>query len=223
MMGRNRFPCLIRKAMRSFPGPPRCFQSDTHQMHLCLRGLSNSVSAAGFTRFLFIAMFCLLLAAPLAAQRQKPEPLTEKQQEQIAEAGIDPVGRVNLYVQFLNNYADTIKGLTARARSSARAVRLDNELQNFSSLMDELGDNLDTYSERKADIRKSLKGLNESIARWQQVLHDLPSELVFELSLKDAVASAGDLADQAKKLTAAQEAYFKAHPKEKGQDRWEPQ
>ena len=223
MMGRNRFPCLRRKAMRSFPGSPRCLQPATHKMRLHLRGLSNSVSAAGFTRFLFNAMFCLLLAAPLAAQRQKPEPLTEKQQEQIAESGIDPVGRVNLYVKFLNNYADTIKGLTARARSSARAVRLDNELQNFSSLMDELGDNLDTYSGRKADIRMSLKGLNESIAHWQQVLHELPSEPVFALSLKDAAASAGDLADQAQKLTAGQEAYFKAHPKEKGQDRWEPQ
>lgn len=166
---------------------------------------------------------CLLLAAPVAAQRQKPEPLTAKQQEQIAEAGIDPVGRVNLYVKFLNNYGDAIKGLTTRIQSSARARRLDGELQNFSSLVDELGDNLDTYSERKADIRKSLKGLNESIAHWQLVLRELPSEPVFELSLKEAVASAGDLADQVRKLNADQEAYFKAHPREKGQDRWEPQ
>ena len=89
--------------------------------------------------------------------------------------------------------------------------------------MDELGDNLDLYSQRKADIRKSLKGLNESIARWQQVLRDLPSEAGFELSLKEAIASASDLAGQAKEITAGQEAYFKAHPKEKGQDRYEPQ
>jgi hypothetical protein len=64
--------------------------------------------------------------------------------------------------------------------------------------------------------------LNEGIARWQGVLHDLPSEPGFELSLKEALASIGDLADQAKQLTADQEAYFKAHPDEKGQDRYEP-
>ena len=159
---------------------------------------------------------------PLTAQRQKREPLTEKQQDQIAEAGIDPVARVDLYVKFANEYCDTVKGLIPRAKSSARARRIDGELQDFTALMDELGDNLDVYSQRKADLRKSLKGLNESIARWQQVLHDLPSEPGFELSLKDASASVSDLTDQAKKLTADQEAYFKAHPDEKGQDRYEP-
>ena len=161
------------------------------------------------------ALVCLLLAAPLAAQQRKREPLTEMQQEQIAEAGIDPAARVNLYVKFLNDSSGTIKGLIPRAKSAARIHRIDGELQDFSALMDELGDNLDLYSQRKADIRKSLKGLNESIARWQQVLRDLPSEAGFELSLKEAIASASDL--------AGQEAYFKAHPKEKGQDRYEPQ
>jgi len=169
------------------------------------------------------ALVCLLLVAPLAAQQRKREPLTENQQEQIAEAGINPVARVNLYVKFLNDSSGTIKGLIPRAKSSARIRRIDGELQDFAALMDELGDNLDLYSQRKADIRKSLKGLNESIARWQQVLRDLPSEPGFELSLKEAIASASDLADQAKEITADQETYFKAHPKEKSQDRYEPQ
>jgi hypothetical protein len=168
------------------------------------------------------ALICLLLVAPIGAQKEKREPLTEKQQDQIAEAGIDPVARVDLYVKFVNDYCDTIKGLIPRTKSSARAHRIDDELQDFTTLMDELGDNLDLYSQRKADLRKSLKGLNESIERWQKELHDLPSEPGFELSLKDAMASANDLAGQAKELTADQEAYFKAHPDEKGQDRYEP-
>lgn len=170
-----------------------------------------------------IAFACLSLVAPLGAQLQKREPLTEKQQDEIAEAGINPVLRVNLYVRYLNDRSDTIQGLIPRAKSAARVQRIDDELQDFAALMDELGDNLDVYSQRKADIRKSLKGLNDSISRWQQVLQSLPSEPGFEVSLRDAIASASDLADQAKQLTADQEAYFKAHPKEKGQDRWEPQ
>ncbi len=173
-------------------------------------------------RTLAAILFCLMLAAPLAAQNEKRNPLTDAQAQQIAEAGIDPVARVDLYVKFLNERSDTIKGLIKRAKSPARARRIDDELQDFTALMDELGDNLDVFSERKADIRKSLKGLNESIQRWQGVLHDLPSEPVFELSLKEAVDSAGDLADQTKQIAADQEAYFKAHPDEKGQDRAEP-
>jgi hypothetical protein len=167
-------------------------------------------------------LLSLLISAPLAAQRDKPEPLTESQQDQIAEAGIDPAARVGLYVKFIDDYSDTIKGLIGRAHTEARVRRLNVELQNFSALMDELGDNLDVYSERKADIRKALKPLTEGVSRWQETLHAVPSEPGFELSLKDALDSASDLSDQARQLTADQDAYFKAHPDEKGQDRSEP-
>ena len=174
-------------------------------------------------RTLAAILFCLLLAAPLAAQKEKRDPLTDAQADQIAEAGIDPVARVDLYVKFLNERSDTIKGLINRAKSPARARRIDDELQDFSALTDELGDNLDVFSERKADIRKSLTPLADGVKHWQGVLHDLPSEPGFELSLKEALDSVGDLDGQIKEITADQEAYFKAHPKEKGQDRHEPQ
>ena len=90
-------------------------------------------------RLFLVSLFCLLLSAPLAAQKQKREPLTEKQQDQIEEAGSDPAARVDLYVKFLNDYSDTIKGLIPRAKSAARARRIDDELQDFAALMDELG------------------------------------------------------------------------------------
>ncbi len=177
-------------------------------------------------RTLAAVVLCLIaaspLTAPLGAQKEQPEPLTAEQQDQIAEAGIDPVARVDLYVKFLDEHAEIIRGLIKRAKGPARSQRLDGELQSFSALLDELGDNLDMYSERKADLRKSLKGLNEGVARWQGVLHDLPSEPGFELSLKAALESSNDLVDQAKQISADQEAYFKAHPDEKGQDRAEP-
>lgn len=173
-------------------------------------------------RALAAILFCLLLAAPIAAQKEKRDPLTDAQADQIAEAGIDSVARVGLYVKFLNERSDTIKGLINRAKSPARSHRIDDELQDFSALIDELGDNLDIFSERKADIRNAIKPLNDGIQRWQGVLHDLPSEPSFELSLKEALDSVGDLAGQTRQIAADQEAYFKANPKEKGQDRAEP-
>jgi hypothetical protein len=173
-------------------------------------------------RILAAILLSLLIAAPLTGQREKREPLTDAQQQQIAEAGIDPVGRIDLYVKFINERADTIKGLTTRAHTSARGTRLAGELQDFAALMDELGDNLDLYTDRKADIRKSLKPLNESIERWQAMLKALPSEPAFEISRQDAIESSSDLADQARQITADQTAYFDLHKDEKGQDRAEP-
>ncbi len=102
-----------------------------------------------------------LIAANLHGQKEKREPLTGPQIEQIREAGIYPVDRVNLYTKFLNEHADTIKGLTNRGKSGSRVQRLDGELQDFTALMDELGSNLDVFSDRKADIRKALKPLSE--------------------------------------------------------------
>lgn len=161
-------------------------------------------------------------AAVLPAQKEKREPLTGPQIEQIREAGIYPDDRVNLYTKFLNEHADTIKGLTSRGKSASRAQRLDGELQDFTALMDELGSNLDVFSERKSDIRKALKVLNESTPRWLGILRALAGEPGFDLARKEAIESGEDLADQAKRLLTEQTDYFAQHKDEQGQDRAEP-
>ncbi len=168
------------------------------------------------------ALLCLSLVPPLVAQKDKPEPLTEAQIEKIREAGIDPNTRVGLYTQFLNEHADAIKGLTSRSKSMARAKRLDEELQNLTALMDELGSNLDVFTDRHADIRKALKPLTESSERWLGILRALAGEPGFDLARKEAIESGEDLADQAKRLLAEQTEYFILHKDEQGQDRAEP-
>lgn len=165
---------------------------------------------------------CLFLAAPCLAQKQKREPLTEAQVEKIAEAGIDPNVRIGLYTQYLNEHADAIKALTNRKVSDARATRLSDALLDLAALMDELGDNLDTYSERKADLRKALKALNDAAPRWQGILKALAGEPGFSLARKEAIESGEDLVDQAKRLLQEQNDYFTQHPDEAGQDRAEP-
>ena len=165
---------------------------------------------------------CLLFAAPLSAQKEKREPLTEAQVEKIAEAGIDPDQRVTLYTQYLNEHADAIKALTNRAKSDARSSRLNDALQDLTTLMDELGDNLDVFSDRKADIRKSLQALADAAPRWQGILRALAGEPGFDLSRKEAIEASEELSDQAKRLLQEQADYFKQHPDEIGQDRAEP-
>jgi len=179
-------------------------------------------SSVRFWRFFLVIAFALVSSATSLAQKEKREPLTGAQIEQIREAGIFPDDRISLYTKFINEHAETIKGLTPRAKSGSRAQRLDGELQDLTALMDELGDNLDVYSERKADIRKSLKNLNDATPHWLGILRALAGEPGFELARKEAIESGEDLADQGKRLLTEQTDYFNEHKDEKGQERAEP-
>jgi hypothetical protein len=173
------------------------------------------------TDFRMVALL-LFMAVPLVAQKEPRQPLTEAQVEQIREAGIDPAERIKLYTKFLGERVETIQGLANRGHSAARAHRLDDELQDLTALMDELGSNLDQYGQRKADLRVALKPLSEDSQHWLNTLRALPSEPGFEVSRKEALEGGTDLADQASQMLKEQTEYFKLHKDERGQDRAEP-
>jgi hypothetical protein len=173
-------------------------------------------------RYLLIIVCGLGLSHLAPAQKERRQPLSEAQVEKIREAGIYPNERIKLYTEFLNERADTIKGLTKRAKSGARAKRIDDELQDFTALMDELGSNLDEYSERKADLRPALKTLSDLAPKWLGILKALPGELSFDEARKEAIEAGDDLGEQAKRLLTEQETYFASHKDEKGQERAEP-
>lgn len=172
-------------------------------------------------RFL-LAVFLLTLACATWAQKQQRQPLSEAQVEKVREAGIDPNERIQLYTQFLDERATIIKGLISRAKSGSRAKRLDDELLDFTALTDELGSNLDQYSERKADMRIALKKLNDLAPKWLGILKALPGEPGFEEARKEAIEASDDIADDAKRLLSEQTEYFLNHKEEKGQERAEP-
>lgn len=169
-----------------------------------------------------IALLFFLPAAPILAQKDHRQPLSETQIEKIREAGIEPDARIKLYTQFVSEHVETIKGLSPRIRSGARAKRMDDELQDLTALMDELGSNLDQYGDRKADLRKSLKSLTEQSKQWLDVLNAIPSEAAFDLARKEAIDSGKDLSDQIASMLKDQTAYFDLHKDEAGQDRAEP-
>jgi hypothetical protein len=175
-------------------------------------------------RTLFVYLSILLLVGfSLGARGQKREPLTQAQADQIADLGDRPPDRIRLYIKFLDERAEVIKGLTNRAASAARSRRLDDELQNFTALMDELASNLDEYGDRKADLRTGLKPLTDATPRWLNVLRALAGDSGFAVARKEAIECGEDLDDQAKRLLAEQTTYFSAHKDRTGQDREEPQ
>ena len=166
---------------------------------------------------------CLACTAPVRAQRQRHDPLTPAQVDKIREAGIAPQLRLKLYAQFVDEHLDGIKRLTVRAHTRAWEHRMDSELQNLTALMDELGSNLDQYADRKADIRKALKSLTGDTQRWKAQLKALPPSRIYDLSLKEAIASVGDISDDASESLKDQTQYFKEHKDQQGQEWAEPQ
>lgn len=177
---------------------------------------------AHFPAITAFALTLLLNPASTSAQKEHHDTLTEAQVEKIREAGIDPNERIKLYTQFVNDHVNAVKGLTNRAKSDARAARLDRELQDCADLMDELGSNLDQYSDRHADMRNALKALADESQHWLVTLRALAGEGPFDLSRKEAIEAGQDIADEAQRLLREQTDYFAVHKDEKGQERSEP-
>jgi hypothetical protein len=162
------------------------------------------------------------VALTAAAQKLKREPLNPAQMDQIREAAIDPNGRLGLYVKFLDERADKIAQLAERAKGTARTAHMEDELEDFTALMDELGSNLDQYAERKADIRKALKSVTVTAVKWKSMLSGIAGEPDFDLARKEALESTDDVAVSARQMLTEQEEYFKTHMDERGQERDEP-
>jgi hypothetical protein len=167
------------------------------------------------------ALLLLPLFASVSAYAQhiRTAALSESEVEAVREASVFPVERVNLYTKFLEQRAAKIKDLGSRPKSSQRVLKLDDLLQDFTALMDEMGSNLDQYSDRHSDIRKALKPLTEATPRWLSILRVLPGESGFDLARKEAIESGEELASEATRLLHEQEDYFATHKDEKGQER----
>jgi hypothetical protein len=169
--------------------------------------------------FLLIFTLCCGFASRALAQHHRVGELTETEIEQIREASIYPVERVNLYTKFLSERAAKIKDLTNRPKSSQRVLKLEDALEDFTALMDEVGSNLDQYSDRHSDIRKALKPLSEAMPKWLTILRGVPGESGFDLARKEAIEAGEELSGEAERLLKEQEAYFATHKDEKDQER----
>jgi len=211
---------MLRPAMCSQMSVPASVQTSSSLRHK--PRCNPRLWRAHILRSLILAFTLISLAPSLIAQKEKRQPLTEAEIEQIRDAGIDPSARIALYTKFLNEHAEVIKSLTNRAKSTARAKHLDDELQDFTALLDELGDNIDQYADRKADLRPALKPLNEDAPRWLNILRALAGEPAFDEARKEAIESGEELADQAKRILSEQTEYFNLHKDEKDQERAEP-
>ena len=165
-------------------------------------------------RLQFCVSVALLLAAGtmVHAQRHR-EPLSQSEIDQIRDASWEPKQRLMLYVQFSRARLVKLEEMRSDPKIKDRPRRTHDMLADFLLLYDELNDNIDTYVDRKDDIRKPLKMIIEADTEFQAKLRglkdaaDVPAAELqqYEFVLTDILDTVDTSAQDHRKLLADQE------------------
>jgi hypothetical protein len=140
------------------------------------------------------------------AGAQKRDPLNEKEIDEMRESADVPDKRLEFMVKFARARMTAIQQLEANAKTEKdRPMQIHDLLEDFTTLLDEIGDNVDMYGSHNADMRKGLTLLVEANSEWQLQLRRLkeqspPEELdrysFILANASDAVHEMGDDARQ---------------------------
>jgi hypothetical protein len=158
-----------------------------------------------------------LLPATLHAQRNK-DPLTDQESDQVAELRDQPNDRIKLYQKFIQQRIDTIKQLGPNPSGEDLKAQLRAKYEEFTHICDELQDNLDTFDDAHADIRKSLKDLVPAAAKWADTLNVASPDRSYDFARKTALDCAQSTSDDAQKIYDSQKKYFAEHKDEAGKN-----
>jgi hypothetical protein len=154
----------------------------------------------------------LLIAAAASAQRHR-DPFTQPEIDQIRDASWEPELRLSLYVKFARARLVALEQMRSDPKIKDRPQQTHDRLDDFLLIYDELNDNIDTYIDRKNDIRKPLKKIIEADTEFQAKLlalrdaADVPAEesKQYEFSLTTALDTVDSSVEDHRKLLAEQE------------------
>jgi hypothetical protein len=112
-----------------------------------------------------MSFLLLLLALPAAARKR--DPLTEAEADQLREVAMEPYRRIKLMIKFTEARLVAIDQIRVDPKLAAdRGKQIHDLLEDFTSLVDEINDNLDQYEGRPLDkdqVKQYHKGLKELI------------------------------------------------------------
>jgi hypothetical protein len=117
-----------------------------------------------------------------------------------------------VFVSFIDQRTARIDKLTTGKRQPGREEDIHDLLEQTTSILDDLEDNLDDYSKRHWDIRKVLPKLVAATERWGTAMRSPPEEPAYSVSRKLALESLQDVHEAALKMIDEQKAWFAAHP-----------
>jgi hypothetical protein len=169
-----------------------------------------------------LAASLLAIAASQASAQAKGDPLSDKEIDQVREVADQPVERIRLYMKFIQQRTDAIQEMVGDSRIQNQPPKLHNLLEEYTRLVDELQDNLDSYDQTHSDIRKPLKDLVPASEKWLAIVNKPPPNQTYDFSKKTAIEAGTSLVEQAKKLQADQIQWFAEHKKDKNADTTTP-
>ena len=154
----------------------------------------------------------LLLSGVALAQRHR-DPLTQPEIDKIRDASWEPKQRLTLYLEFARARLVKMEEMRSDPKTKDRPQQTHDLLDDFQRLYDELNDNIDTYVDRKDDIRKPLKAIIDADTEFQAKLRALkdaadvpPAEsAAYEFVLTNALETLDSASQDHRKLLADQE------------------
>jgi len=164
-------------------------------------------------RLAFVGTAILLVMSTNVLGQRHGDPLTGAEIDQVRDSSWEPKLRLPLYIQFARTRLDKLDQVRGDPKVKDRAQQTHDLLDDFQLLYDELNDNIDTYIDRKDDIRKPLKTIIEADTEFQSKLRALkdaanvtPGEAAqYEFVLTNAIETVDSSADDHRKLLADQE------------------
>jgi len=153
-----------------------------------------------------------MVAALAPAQRHR-DPFTQPEIDQIRDASWEPQQRLSLYVKFARARLVALEQMRSDPKTKDRAQQTHDKLDDFLLIYDELNDNVDTYVDRKNDIRKPLKVIIDADTEFQAKLLALRDAAgvsaeeakQYEFALTEALDTLDSSAQDHRKLLAEQE------------------
>jgi len=184
-----------------------------------MAGSLRSMAAVGF--LLLASGTLVLLASGTLLAQQHRDPFTLQEIDQIRDASWEPQQRLALYVKFARARLVGLEEMRNDPKTKNRARETHNRLDDFVLIYDELNDNIDTYVDRKNDIRKPLKVIIDADTEFQAKLRALkdatgvnPEEAKeYEFTLTTALDTLDSSAEDHRKLLVEQQEAAAKHKK----------
>lgn len=162
-------------------------------------------------RRLCLALALLALHPPVHAQKSD-DALSNAEVEQLREAAYFPNDRVLLFIKLLDERTKAIQDLFAHPRKPGREQDTHDLLEQFTSIANELEDNLDDYGTGHRDVRKALPKVIDATERWASAIKTPPDDEAYSISRKLSLEAIRDLREDTTQLIEDQKTWFAAHP-----------
>jgi len=166
-----------------------------------------------FAYFVVLAWWLGCAPPGVAGTQHQREPLNPLEIDELRDAAQEPAARIKLFIQFARARLVSLEQTRADPKVTDRALQTHDKLQEFLEIYDELNDNLDTFVERKADLRKPLKEVIEADTEFQAKLRALKGSsdagkeaAQYQFVLDNAVEEVDGSVQDHRQLLAEQEA-----------------